>query len=119
MKNVLRFTICAISAGLVSQSALSADTPETLADAISGGQAKLALRYRFEYVDDFVNREALASTLKTRLSYQTLPFNGVSAKLEMDNNSVVGEDNYSDSAADPDEEAVVLDATTPKSTKLT
>ncbi|KZY36985.1 MULTISPECIES: alginate export family protein [unclassified Oleiphilus] len=112
MKNALSLSISMIALGLSAAApTFAAEEADSITAAIAGGDASLALRYRFEYVDDFTNREALASTVKTRLTYKTLSYNGVSTTLEMDNNSVVGEDNYSDSGADPDEEAVVLDAT--------
>ena len=111
MKNALSLSISMIALGLSAAApTFAAEEADSITAALAGGDASLALRYRFEYVDDFTNREALASTLKTRLTYKTLPYKSVSATLEMDNNSVIGEDNYSDSGADPDEEAIVLDA---------
>lgn len=112
MKNALSLSISMITLGLAaSMPTFAGEEADSITAAIAGGDATLALRYRFEYVDDTTAREALASTLKTRITYKTLPYKNVSATLEMDNNSVVGEDKYSDSGADPDEEALVLDAT--------
>lgn len=116
MKNALSLSISMIALGLSAATpAFAADEADSITAAIAGGDASLALRYRFEYVDDFTNREALASTLKTRITYKTLPYQGISAVLEMDNNSVIGDDKYSDSGADPDEEAIVAD---PKYTEI-
>ncbi len=116
MKNALGLSISMIALGLSAAApTFAADEADSITAAIAGGDASLALRYRFEYVDDFVNREALASTLKTRLTYKTLPYNGVSGVLEMDNNSVIGDDKYSDSKGDADEEAIVAD---PKYTEI-
>lgn len=110
MKNALSLSISMIALGLASATpTMAAEEADSLTAAIAGGDATLALRYRFEYVDDFVNREALASTLKTRITYKTLPYHSVSATVEMDNNSIIGDDKYSDSKGDSDEEAIVAD----------
>jgi len=113
MKNALSLTISMLALGLSSAApTFAADEADSITAAITGGDASLALRYRFEYVDqDGPSREALASTVKTRITYKTLAYEGVSAVLEMDNNSIVGDKNYSESGSDPAEEAVVLDAT--------
>jgi len=88
----------------------AAEQADSITAAIAGGDASLALRYRFEYVDqDEASREAKASTLKTRITYKTLAYEGVSAVVEMDNNSVIGDKNYRSSKADTAEEAIVAD----------
>jgi hypothetical protein len=114
MKNALSLTISMLALGATAALPLHAsESAETLTSALKGGDATLDLRYRFEYVDsDDGSREAKASTLKTRLTYKSLAYQGVSAVVEMDNNSVVFDDNYNDgSGTDSDPEAVVADAT--------
>jgi hypothetical protein len=117
MKNALSLTISMLALGLSSAApTFAADQADSITAAISGGDASLSLRYRFEYVDaDDGSREAKASTLKTRITYKTLPYEGVSAVLEMDNNSVVFDKNYRSSKADTAEEAIVAD---PKYTEI-
>ena len=109
-KNALSLSISLLALGLSSAApTFAADQADSITAAIAGGDATLSLRYRFEYVDDEVNREAKASTLKTRITYKTLQYQNISGVLEMDNNSVIGDKNYSESGADPAEEAVVAD----------
>jgi hypothetical protein len=58
----------------------------TFAEALSGGQATVNLRYRFESVDD--DSFALtgqASTLRTALGYSTKPFHGFRLYLQAEN----------------------------------
>ncbi len=114
MKNALSLTISMLAIGASAALPIQASEPvETLTAALAGGDASLDLRYRFEYVDsDDGSREAKASTLRTRLTYKSLAYQGISTVVEMDNNSVVFDDNYNDgSGTDTDEEAVVADAT--------
>lgn len=113
-KNVLSLTISMLAIGLASTLSVQASEPaNSLTEALTGGNADLALRYRAEYVDqDNGSREAKASTLKSRVTYKSLAYEGFSTTFEMDNNSVVFDDNYNDgSGTDTDPEAVVPDAT--------
>lgn len=85
---------------------------ETLGDAISGGQAHLNFRYRYESVDqDGFSNDAKASTLKTQLNYKSLPFSGWQLFVEIDNVSYLGDDDFNNTrngktsypvVADPD-----------------
>jgi hypothetical protein len=71
----------------------STTTPPTLADAIAGGKAHLEFRYRLETVDqDPFAHDAVASTLRTRLNYLTGEWHSLSAFLEADNVTVLGDD---------------------------
>lgn len=67
--------------------------PATLADAIVGGETHLDFRYRLESVDQepFAD-DALASTLRSRLSYRTREWRGWGAFAEVDNTTVLGDD---------------------------
>ncbi|MBV6418635.1 MAG: hypothetical protein CMLOHMNK_03558 [Steroidobacteraceae bacterium] len=67
--------------------------PATLQAALTGGKAHLDFRYRLESVDqDPFARDATASTLRSRLNYQTGAWRGLSAFLEADNVTVLGDD---------------------------
>jgi len=113
-KNALSLSISLLALGLSSAApTFAADQADSLTAAIAGGDATLSLRYRYEYVDaDDGSREAHASTLKTRITYDTLSYQGLSARVEADNNTVVFDDNYNDaSGTDTDPEAKVADAT--------
>lgn len=57
----------------------------TVADAVQAGEATVALRYRFEYVDqDRFDEEAEASTARLRLNYLTAAWRAWSAFAELD-----------------------------------
>ncbi len=72
---------------------------ENLADAIVGGDVELKFRYRFEYVDqDGFDESAKASTLLTRLNYQTREWQGLSFLIEVDNVSEFIFDNFNSGA---------------------
>lgn len=114
MKNTLGLSISLLALGISSAFSLQAnESSSSITEALTGGEANVALRYRAEYVDrNDGSQEAKASTLKSRISYKTLAVEGFSATFEMDNNSVVFDDNYNDgSVTDTDSEAVVPDAT--------
>lgn len=64
----------------------------TLGDALTQGKPVLELRARYEAVDDSVNRDADALTLRTVLGYQTGTYQGFGAYLEFENVSAVGDD---------------------------
>jgi hypothetical protein len=75
-----------------SASATAPTAPATWDGALMGGKVSLDLRYRFEEVDqDGFDRDAYASTLRTRLGYQTGEWNGLSATLQAANVLVVGQ----------------------------
>lgn len=64
-------------------------------EALSSGKVSGNLRLRSETVDDSVNKDAHAATLRTRLGYTTADFHGFSGTLEFDNTSVfAGQDRY-------------------------
>ena len=82
----------AVAMILMSSPAWSIDS---LGDAFREGDANLSFRYRFEWVDqDGFNRDANASTLRTRLNFQTAAYKGFSFFIEADNVMEVFGDNY-------------------------
>lgn len=83
------FSAAALAAILVfSLPATAADEPETSSDiaaAITSGDASIALRYRYEYVDqDAFADKAGASTLRLRLNYKTGIWRNWSGFVEFD-----------------------------------
>src|SRR3989338_5953508 len=95
MKNatLLSITALALAVSAASQT-FAAESADSIAAALSGGDAELALRYRFEQVDqDGIDDKGYASTLKTRITYKSLAFNDFQANLEFDNNTDVIESN--------------------------
>jgi len=70
------------------------EAPPTLKEALGKGEVKFALRYRFETVDeDRFADEGRASTLRSTLSYRTLPYRGFSLFVEAENVTDLGLEN--------------------------
>ncbi|GAB5451281.1 MAG: alginate export family protein [Halioglobus sp.] len=86
-------------ATLMATATLPALGEPEVADDFAGmfnkGSAALNFRYRYEYVDqDGFDKEAKASTLRSRLTFSSAVYNGVSFLLEFDDVSTVGSDDY-------------------------
>ncbi len=68
---------------------------EDIKTAISSGETKLNLRYRFEYVDqDGFSNDAKASTLRGRLTWGSQPLDGWRAGIEADYVALIGNESY-------------------------
>lgn len=94
-----------LSAGLLASAfsgAVAAQgITEDIASMISGGTTKVAMRYRFEDVDqDNALSDAQASTLRTRITFQSATVNKFSLALEVDNILTIGADDYDSFALD-------------------
>lgn len=71
------------------------DAGSDLAQAFKDGKFNVAFRYRFENVDeDPFTRDANASTLRSRLTFQTASWHALTGLIEMDDLRSVGDDNY-------------------------
>lgn len=114
----------AIAASVATSLALSttwsqdaaADTLSEVRKAVTDGKTSISLRYRFEMVDqDGVDKNANASTLKTRLSWKSAAFKGFYTSVEVDNVSVIGSDNFNSTGNGKGQYPVVAD---PKGTDL-
>ncbi len=93
--------------------ARSADTAK---EAFTEGKAILNIRYRLESVDQNARRDdALASTLRTRLGFQTASLRGWSALVEFEDITVIGDTNYNDTINGEARYPVVAD---PRGTEL-
>jgi len=82
---------------LVPRLSLSAAAEEeqkkSFTDSLTQGTPSVALRYRYELVDDGAfDKEAYASTLRTVLGYRTLPYRGFSLFLQAQNVAAIGND---------------------------
>jgi len=85
---------------------------ESLRDALVGGRTRLDLRYRVESVDaDGFSRDALASTLRTALGYETKSWHDLSLALEFEDVAQVGDDTYNSSVNGKGAYPAVLDPT--------
>jgi hypothetical protein len=68
---------------------------QTAIDALKGGKVSGDFRYRLESVDQAgFARSALASTLRSRLGYETGAFNGFKALLEFEDIRPIGQDRF-------------------------
>jgi hypothetical protein len=82
----------------------------TLEEALSGGKARLDVRYRYEYVDQNNSlKNANASTVRSRLGYGSSDFHGVTAYLEFENITAVGGEDYNSGANGKTSYSVVAD----------
>jgi hypothetical protein len=93
MRAILIFPIIALLAYPVTDSIAE----NSFADAITNGRPYLKARYRYEIVDqDGFTKNARASTLLTRVGFETQKFKGFSALLEGENNTILGHQNFND-----------------------
>jgi hypothetical protein len=100
----------AVAAGPAPATTGAPATPATFIDAVTGGKAHLEFRYRLETVDqDPFADDAIASTLRSRLNYQTGEWNHLSAVLEADNVTVLGNDTYNSTVNGVTDRPVVAD----------
>lgn len=75
----------------------TANANESISQAVKEGKTNLEFRYRYSYVDqDGFTETAEASTLKTRLNWQSGQVSGFSGKIEVDNVTSVFSDEYND-----------------------
>ena len=68
---------------------------EQLAGMVRNGKVSVDLRYRYEVVDeDDFDDKAEASTIRTRLTLETAPLNGITPLVQMDDSRTLGPDDY-------------------------
>ena len=80
------------------------------------GTPYLDARYRYEYVNqDGLPDEAYASTLRTRIGFNTNTFHGLSATLELENTTPLGNIAYNDSINNKTNRPITAD---PRGTEL-
>jgi hypothetical protein len=91
-------TLFSFSIALTSLSptaAMHAEEAGSITEMLRTGNTSLSFRYRFENVDqDGIDKEANASTLKTRLTYTSNIYNGFNVLAEFDNVTVIGSESY-------------------------
>ena len=70
-------------------------TASSISEMLSEGDTSLSFRYRYEFVDqDGIDEDANASTLKTRITYKSASYNGFTTLMEVDNVTIIGDENY-------------------------
>ncbi len=89
----LAIAIGAVGIALLSPASFAADT---ITAALTGGKVSANVRLRYEEVsDDAVINDGEALTLRTRLGYETAPFEGFTAVVEAeDTRTMFGIDDY-------------------------
>ena len=88
-----------LAAGVLGSSGSRAADPEGTSEGVTSafkaGTFNINFRYRLEQVDqDGVPQDATASTLRTRLTYQTAAFRDFALLLEVDDLRPVGSSDY-------------------------
>ncbi len=101
----------AASAPATAGAAAPAPAANSLESALMGGKVHFDFRYRYEQVDQqSFERDAYASTLRTRLSYTTAEWYGLTAMLEAANVTTLGQyDLYNSTANGALDRPVVAD----------
>ncbi|MGB2115481.1 MAG: hypothetical protein ACPHV4_01690 [Porticoccaceae bacterium] len=92
----LKFTSAAVFIFCSFQSAVGfSDSATSVSEMLTEGDTSINFRYRFELVDQAdIDESANASTLKSRLTYKTGTYNGLTGLVEVDNVTVVGAEQY-------------------------
>lgn len=90
---------------------VAGEAPENpLARAFKEGSAYLNLRYRYEFVDQSgFDKDGKASTLRTRLGYETGRLGIFGAKIEIEDVQQIGEDLYNSTSNDRTDRPIVAD----------
>ncbi len=92
--------------------AQSGNEASSIAQAFRDGAFDIALRYRYEHVDqDGFTANANASVLRTRLTFDTARVHGVSLTLEADNLRTIGADSFNSTRNGRTEFPIVADPT--------
>ena len=96
MKNFRLASLGAVAIIAFQPFTLSYAAPaNSVAEMLSEGDTSLSFRYRYEFVDqDGVGKDANASTLKSRLTYKSAAYQGLTATMEVDNVTIIGDENY-------------------------
>jgi len=95
----LKLLSAAISAALLS-TAPATVSADDFTDALTGGKVKMDVRLRYESVDDSINKDADALTVRTRLGYETGSFMSMTAYVEFeDTRTAFGMDDYAPQSA--------------------
>lgn len=88
--------VCNVSADIIEQ-------------ALTEGKPDINVRYRYEGVDDGVHKDAKASTIRTRLGYTTSDKFDLSAHMDFEHVTRVGQPDYNSTKNGQTQYAVVAD----------
>ncbi|WNO10748.1 alginate export family protein [Teredinibacter sp. KSP-S5-2] len=101
----------AIASSVVAFANVSyAENVNSLTDAVKEGKTQVNMRYRTEFVDqDGMDKEAYASTLRTRFTYSTASWSNLKGVAEFDVVSLIGNDLYNSTTNGKVDRPVVVD----------
>jgi hypothetical protein len=106
----------AIVAIVSLSSQAESSTLTALQNVMTESKTSISMRYRYEGVDqNGIDKDASASTLRTRLTWNSGEFEGFVANIEVDNVSLIGNDNFNSTENGKGQYPVVAD---PKGTDL-
>lgn len=108
LKCAFKFSV--LSLALTAVFNANADINSNISKAVKDSNVDVSLRYRIETVDqDGVDEDALASTLKSRLTITTGKLGNFSGLVETDNVSYIGNDNFNSTVNGKADHATVAD----------
>ncbi|GHE91711.1 alginate export family protein [Thalassotalea profundi] len=91
----LALTLIATAISFAFIGSTQANTIDNIAKAVTDSNVNINLRYRVETVDqEGIEKDATASTLKSRLTWATAPINKITFNVEVDNVTAVIIDDY-------------------------
>ena len=100
------------SSMLIMPAVSYADVGTDIAQAFKDGKANVAFRYRYENVDqDNFSKDANASTLRSRISFQTAAWQDLTLMLELDDIRSLGDESYNSTRNGNTDRPIVLDPT--------
>jgi hypothetical protein len=106
------FSLSVIASALLFATSAQANVSDGISQAVKDSKVGVNLRYRYENVDeDNANKNADASTLRSRITVNTGKFNNFSATIEVDDVSTIGADDYNSTTNGNGQYSVVADPT--------
>lgn len=95
-----KLTLPFLATAITLSITLPCEADKTITDALKEGDVSLNFRARYEEVDTAGNKKVDLTSLKTRLTYKSAAYNGLSALIEMDDVTHISDDEGS--VADPE-----------------
>ncbi len=97
---------------IIPATSYAGDVGTDIAQAFKDGKANVSFRYRYENVDqDNFAKDANASTLRSRIAYQTAAWQDLSLMLELDDVRSIGSEDYNSTRNHNIDRPTVLDPT--------
>ena len=102
--------LSALASSMLIMPAAYADVGSDVAQAFKDGKANVSFRYRYENVDqDNFSKDANASTLRSRISFQTAAWQDLTLMLELDDIRSLGDESYNSTRNGNTDRPTVLD----------